>query len=498
MRMELWKNADASNILANKGHVSDPLPQHKNRTTRNTIPLEAWSLVIEVSRPILHDHSADSANVLDELAGSFPDLVIQRYLSFNVDIYDILLIQQPQNYSCQAWETLLTALSLHLPRHGMPFQLSGDINAFWGKSKPEGYSTDTPLAFPSVLEFLPGLPQKIAAAVAGPTPLNSPWLAIDSVDNQDRIPGEDGEPFCPTICLSCKIPHLKLLEAPGATLCCQPCLDRIFYSCLFCINYVHKAESVQLPCEHRCCKDCLNHCFTSATTNLSSFPPQCCKIALKPHSYRELLADDTLKRYIELQQQQDLSKNITRGTPTCKNHSIPHIQIDGEWALCEVCLQLTCIRCGSVKAEHLSTPGEGPQCKLKDDEINAYAKRHGWKQCKGCRHMVERTQGCNHMTCRCGRQFCYRCGADYKNGARTCTCRLHEELQLPGEAPVPAQVQRDEHDPARPVAAVMAECVHDLQAGRSRDDRCHGCLSQGRQFRRCRTCRVVLCTTCAP
>ena len=27
--------------------------------------------------------------------------------------------------------------------------------------------------------------------------------------------------------------------------------------------------------------------------------------------------------------------------------------------------------------------------------------------------MIERTEGCNHMTCKCGNQFCYVCGANW-------------------------------------------------------------------------------------
>ena len=34
--------------------------------------------------------------------------------------------------------------------------------------------------------------------------------------------------------------------------------------------------------------------------------------------------------------------------------------------------------------------------------------------------MIERSQGCNHMTCRCGHQFCYICGKDWKNNGHLC------------------------------------------------------------------------------
>ena len=34
-----------------------------------------------------------------------------------------------------------------------------------------------------------------------------------------------------------------------------------------------------------------------------------------------------------------------------------------------------------------------------------------FRQCKRCKFIVERSSGCNHMTCKCGYQFCYICGA---------------------------------------------------------------------------------------
>ncbi|KAK8222279.1 hypothetical protein BKA81DRAFT_352266 [Phyllosticta paracitricarpa] len=39
------------------------------------------------------------------------------------------------------------------------------------------------------------------------------------------------------------------------------------------------------------------------------------------------------------------------------------------------------------------------------------AQQRGWQRCYRCENMVEKRSGCNHMTCTCGAQFCYVCGA---------------------------------------------------------------------------------------
>jgi len=41
--------------------------------------------------------------------------------------------------------------------------------------------------------------------------------------------------------------------------------------------------------------------------------------------------------------------------------------------------------------------------------------------------MIELTQGCFHMTCWCGHEFCYSCGADYASGVQTCQCVFWED-----------------------------------------------------------------------
>ena len=34
--------------------------------------------------------------------------------------------------------------------------------------------------------------------------------------------------------------------------------------------------------------------------------------------------------------------------------------------------------------------------------------------CHGCKRWCQKTEGCDHMTCKCGHEWCWRCGASYQ------------------------------------------------------------------------------------
>jgi hypothetical protein len=51
-----------------------------------------------------------------------------------------------------------------------------------------------------------------------------------------------------------------------------------------------------------------------------------------------------------------------------------------------------------------------------------YVRGAKYKMCPFCNFWVEKTVGCDHMRCRCGKEFCYRCGGVY----RQCPC--YDEL----------------------------------------------------------------------
>ncbi|KAJ9178170.1 hypothetical protein P3X46_010078 [Hevea brasiliensis] len=76
--------------------------------------------------------------------------------------------------------------------------------------------------------------------------------------------------------------------------------------------------------------------------------------------------------------------------------------------------------CTIYKMLHPNPPAE-------DVKLKSLATSNLWRQCVKCNHMIELSEGCYHMTCRCGYEFCYNCGAEWKEKKATCHCPLWDE-----------------------------------------------------------------------
>ncbi|GAV62088.1 IBR domain-containing protein/RVT_3 domain-containing protein [Cephalotus follicularis] len=63
-------------------------------------------------------------------------------------------------------------------------------------------------------------------------------------------------------------------------------------------------------------------------------------------------------------------------------------------------------------------------------KLKYLATRNLWRQCIKCNHLIELSEGCYHMTCRCGYEFCYNCGAVWINKKATCSCPLWNEAYI--------------------------------------------------------------------
>ncbi|KAL0713590.1 hypothetical protein Bca4012_020568 [Brassica carinata] len=65
-----------------------------------------------------------------------------------------------------------------------------------------------------------------------------------------------------------------------------------------------------------------------------------------------------------------------------------------------------------------------------DGMLKSLAQSKRWRQCIRCNNMVELAFGCYHITCRCGYEFCYTCGEEWKGKKATCTCPIWDERNI--------------------------------------------------------------------
>ncbi|KAI1321276.1 hypothetical protein F5Y16DRAFT_413784 [Xylariaceae sp. FL0255] len=209
-------------------------------------------------------------------------------------------------------------------------------------------------------------------------------------------------------------------------------------ACAACTDQKLPAQLYQSPCSHEYCQQCLEQLFKDATTDESLFPPRCCNQPMPLDETRIYLdgkvVDEFRKKAIEFS---------TPNRTYCHNVNcaafIPPTDSSESYATA------TCDRCGSRTCTTCKGTSHGGDCP-NDEQIQQVlelAREQGWQRCQNCLVMVELSFGCNHMTCRCGYQFCYECGAQWKN----CTCPQWDENRLLARgAQIEARDQEDENE----------------------------------------------------
>ncbi|XP_059430477.1 E3 ubiquitin-protein ligase RSL1-like [Corylus avellana] len=71
-----------------------------------------------------------------------------------------------------------------------------------------------------------------------------------------------------------------------------------------------------------------------------------------------------------------------------------------------------------------------PYSHSEDAKLKSLAESKHWSQCVKCNNLVELAEGCYHITCRCGYEFCYTCGAEWKKKKATCSCPIWDERNI--------------------------------------------------------------------
>ncbi|KAK0383055.1 hypothetical protein NLU13_8971 [Sarocladium strictum] len=264
-------------------------------------------------------------------------------------------------------------------------------------------------------------------------------------------------------------------------------------TCISCTTTTCKANTLQFPCSHFYCLDCVVDLHRAATTDESLFPPRCCAQVLPYDLARPILSEDEAEKY-ELKAIEYRTKDKTYCHQQTCSKFIPPRDIDGLKARCGECRAKTCTLCKQAFHE-----GACPADDQTADVLH-YIDAQGWKCCPGCKNAIELNTGCNHMTnillaCLCKAEFCYECGKTWK----TCACaqwdegRLLDRVANVVDLNVPVGVDPAAH--ARTVARVRQDVINNHHCTRHRWEKRYG-------RHRCEECRfklpeyIFLCTSC--
>ena len=194
--------------------------------------------------------------------------------------------------------------------------------------------------------------------------------------------------------------------------------------CVVCGDPCGILESMAASCGHRYCKSCVGDLVTAYINDESLHPLRCCKTEIPIFNIEILLRDTTgnLIRFREKHEEYSTphDKRIYCPQRGChqfiKPSKTPASAFRfGSWsnrtqdtALCVACYTSVCLLC-----KELAHPGEKCEENKNATRLRELVKEKGWQTCSKCHSIIEKISGCLHMTCRCGFEFCYRCGAGY-------------------------------------------------------------------------------------
>ncbi|KAL2474123.1 RING/U-box superfamily protein [Forsythia ovata] len=229
--------------------------------------------------------------------------------------------------------------------------------------------------------------------------------------------------------------------------------DKLTESCSICCEEKFASMMITIKCSHKFCSGCMKT-YVKEKMQSTHVPIRCpqlsCKYCISTAEFRSFLpvtSYESLERALE---EANILNKICCPYPTCSVMLDPHeclstrasssSQTDNSCVECPVCRGFICVDCGVPW--HTSMTCEVYQNLPLEEREACYislVQNKGWRCCKQCHRMIELNRGCYHMTCRCGNEFCYSCGVEYRDGQQMCECAFWDEDYSGESANYPTQ-----------------------------------------------------------
>ncbi|XP_076900832.1 E3 ubiquitin-protein ligase RSL1-like [Bidens hawaiensis] len=209
--------------------------------------------------------------------------------------------------------------------------------------------------------------------------------------------------------------------------------DSSVQACLICCEEKPTCMTINMKCSHKFCSCCVKD-YVDEQVESSQVPIKCpslkCRYYISTPEFKSFLP---VANYALLQDAL-LEPNLLATNkfycpfsdcsvlldPRCDSN-----ESDNNCVECPVCRRFICVKCGvpwhsSMSCDQFQEcPPEG---RVNVDPV----ENRKWRRCQMCERMIELTHGCYQMTCWCGHEFCYSCGAEYIDSEQTCRCVLSD------------------------------------------------------------------------
>ncbi|KAL8634934.1 MAG: hypothetical protein Q9228_007524 [Teloschistes exilis] len=226
--------------------------------------------------------------------------------------------------------------------------------------------------------------------------------------------------------------------------------------CIGCFDDIPSEGAIEVPCRHKYCAPCFFKLVATALQNEQHFPPKCCLQEIPRGVLRKHLPSNELSCFDikALEYSVAIGSRYYCARPECaKWIDTKKTRIHDGALVCPHCHNSMCTLCRGP--EHPA----GQDCP-QDFGLDAtlqQAERAGWRRCYKCRALVELNTGCRHITCRCGAEFCYTCGARWQ----TCSCTEEDQVRRTREIrrnleKLEAAARAEEEEIRAAIAAVEA------------------------------------------
>lgn len=193
-------------------------------------------------------------------------------------------------------------------------------------------------------------------------------------------------------------------------------------SCVICADHIASwRQWLEAPCGHKFCHNCATELVEAYIREESLHPLQCCNISIPKTDVERFIQNpnglqtplfflfrDKHEEYTTSPEKRIYCPNQKCGRFVKPSASTTQPGSELDMVKCLTCVTRICVHC--KEDWH---PGEPCDVNKNTIRVRELAKERGWQTCAKCKRIVERVEGCLHMTCLCGYEFCYRCGAKY-------------------------------------------------------------------------------------